>query len=102
MDAMDEDDFFGGQTQGGAQDPLVDNEYARIEQKYSDVSWARCALQLTPGRIPRGHHGRQAVDPARGLRPELCDMCPSLEAHGADAGRCECAPVARDAGVGRR
>lgn len=38
MDAMEEDDFFGGTTQGGAQDPLVDTEYARIEQKYSDVS----------------------------------------------------------------
>ncbi|EJT45768.1 hypothetical protein A1Q1_05917 [Trichosporon asahii var. asahii CBS 2479] len=33
---MDEDDFFGGPTQGGAQDPLADAEYARIEQKYSD------------------------------------------------------------------
>lgn len=39
MDAMDEDDFFGGPTQGGAQDPLADTEYARIEQKYSDVSF---------------------------------------------------------------
>lgn len=45
MDGMDEDDFFGGPTQGGAQDPLADTEYARIEQKYSDVSFdaSRCS-----------------------------------------------------------
>lgn len=64
---MDEDDFFGGPTQGGAQDPLADAEYARIEQKYSDVSSSNPACELTSGGLPRGHHGWQDVHAAGGI-----------------------------------
>jgi hypothetical protein len=54
MDAW-EDDFGAGpsQTQGGAADPIVDNEYARIQKRYTDVSKPR----------QRAAGGRQRLDP---------------------------------------
>ncbi|GMK57822.1 hypothetical protein CspeluHIS016_0406560 [Cutaneotrichosporon spelunceum] len=38
---MDVDDFdpSPSRTQGGATDPLVDNEYARLQQRYSDAGY---------------------------------------------------------------
>jgi len=51
MDDWDDDFDAGPSTaQGGAADPLVDNEYARIQQRYTDVSraqgrWERSVIQ---------------------------------------------------------
>lgn len=34
---MDDDDFFGGPSQGGVSDPLTEGEYNRIVTRYTDV-----------------------------------------------------------------
>lgn len=34
---FEDDDWLNGPQQGGAQDPLVEQEYTRIASKYSDV-----------------------------------------------------------------
>lgn len=57
MDTDDwDDDFAPAPQQGGAADPLVNTEYARMQQRYTDVSSASSRTSLTAGRVPRGYH----------------------------------------------
>lgn len=80
---MDDDDFFGGPTQGGAQDPLADTEYARIEQRYSDVS------------CPQADHG---LTTQAGYREGITDGKLATLQEGFDQSFAACAPLSRRMG----
>ncbi|KAK8847364.1 hypothetical protein IAR55_005221 [Kwoniella newhampshirensis] len=45
---MDEDDWYAPPTQGGAEDPLVDQEYTRLSSRYADAGYRE---GITDGKL---------------------------------------------------